>query len=432
MKRKLFMIMGMAGFLAFGLILRGAQASEMDILLQKLVEKNVLTAGEAQQIATETKEEVRKQNAKGTNEMIPSWVQTVKLKGDFRARYQMDKAQHSNIERSRGRIRLRLGVEAKANDKLLVGVGLATGLSDGSTDASRSTNATLEKGFSKKPIALDYAYATYTPFSWASVTAGKMKNPLWEPMDMVWDTDINPEGFAVQLTKTINPQLDVFATGADFILKEISTEDNDPNMAILQAGFKYAVTDFISVKSAISYYSTSNVKGVLMDGTAGTNTTATLAGSTDTGLKYGYDAIFPVTEISFKDPLKAVPYLNQVNIPYLAFFGEYITNPQVITKKNQTGHMFGVKFGTEKPANFGEWKLTYNFTKLEKDAVLDILPDSDRYGGKTGINSHEAILEFALSKNTGLSFDYYRGKKLAPEISAAEAQVYQLDWNVKF
>ena len=34
-------------------------AGEIDLLLQKLVDKNVLTAGEAQQISTETKEQVK-------------------------------------------------------------------------------------------------------------------------------------------------------------------------------------------------------------------------------------------------------------------------------------------------------------------------------------------------------------------------------------
>jgi hypothetical protein len=94
--------------------------------------------------------------------------------------------------------------------------------------------------------------------------------------------------------------------------------------------------------------------------------------------------------------------------------------------------MFGVRWGTEKPSNLGEWKITYNYAKLEKDALLDVLPDSDRYGGKTGIAAHEGILEVALGKNTSLGFDYYYGKKLATKSAQAPAQVYQVDWNLKF
>ncbi|HOU36942.1 MAG TPA: hypothetical protein PK562_06700, partial [Candidatus Omnitrophota bacterium] len=40
-----------------------AFGGEIDLLVDKLVEKGVLTQGEAQQLITETKEEVRQQNA---------------------------------------------------------------------------------------------------------------------------------------------------------------------------------------------------------------------------------------------------------------------------------------------------------------------------------------------------------------------------------
>ena len=54
-------------------------ASEVDILVQKLVEKGILTPGEAQQVVAETKEEVRKDLAKGTSASVPQWVQNIKM-----------------------------------------------------------------------------------------------------------------------------------------------------------------------------------------------------------------------------------------------------------------------------------------------------------------------------------------------------------------
>ena len=55
-----------------------------------------------------------------------------------------------------------------------------------------------DNGFSKYNVALDYAYAQYSPFAWATVFGGKFKNPLWEPGDLIWDTDINPAGGALK------------------------------------------------------------------------------------------------------------------------------------------------------------------------------------------------------------------------------------------
>ncbi len=93
--------------------------------------------------------------------------------------------------------------------------------------------------------------------------------------------------------------------------------------------------------------------------------------------------------------------------------------------------MAGVKFGAEKLAKWGDWQGQYNYAMLEKDAILDILPDSDRFGGKTGMRAHEMILNFGLSKNTFLGLDYYYAWKIASS-HKTPAHTLQVDWNIKF
>ena len=78
----------LGGFIALNLGMCFSYAGEIDLLLQKLVDKGVLTAGEAQQIGTETKEQVKSEIAKGKYSSLPEWVQNIKMKGDFRVRYQ--------------------------------------------------------------------------------------------------------------------------------------------------------------------------------------------------------------------------------------------------------------------------------------------------------------------------------------------------------
>lgn len=411
------------GVVALCLLSKSALAGEMDLLLQKLVEKGVLSAGEAQQIATETREQVKKETAQGKNESLPQWIQTTKLKGDFRLRYQYDHSTGTSLYRNRGRIRLRLGVESKPNDKLLVGVGLATGLSDGSTDAARSTNVTFEKGFSKKPIALDYAFAQYMPFKEVTIIGGKMKNPFWEPGDLIWDTDINPEGGAVQLTKKLNNKVSLFSNLSAFVVGEDGTSNDDPMLSVFQGGAKVDITEKVALKTAFSYYMSSNFRGATLSGTTGTNT---LAGGK---LAYKYDFVSPAMELSFKDPFKNLG-IDLLDVPYLSFFGEYVNNTAV--KKNQSGQMVGLRFGMEKISAWKDWQFMYNYARLEKDAVPDILPDSDRYGGKTGIKAHEGVFTFGLGKNTYMNIDYYYGSKIASRKLQAPAQVVQVDWNLKF
>ena len=101
-------------------------AGEINILVNKLVEKGVLTSVEAQNILDRTKQQVSKEMAQGKYSALPKWVQAMKLKGDLRLRYQWNKKKSSK-QRHRGRYRLRLGVETKIIGNVKVGFGLATG-----------------------------------------------------------------------------------------------------------------------------------------------------------------------------------------------------------------------------------------------------------------------------------------------------------------
>jgi hypothetical protein len=94
-------------------------------------------------------------------------------------------------DRFRERIRLRFNAEAQLNDQIKGGFSLASGdLND-----PISTNQTLNQYNTRKPIAIDRAYATYNP-SWfrpLTLTGGKFSYP-WFNTELVWDKDLNPEG----------------------------------------------------------------------------------------------------------------------------------------------------------------------------------------------------------------------------------------------
>ena len=213
---KKIVMMAFIALLGLGVMAPQAKAGEVDLLVQKLVEKGILTPGEGATLITETKEEVKKQLASGKSESVPSWVQNVKLKGDFRFRYQYDRHTTTKNE-NRARIRARVGVQAKVNDKMKVGVGIATGKSSD----PRSTNITLgQDGIisgtstsdsnpgSFKNIILDYAYGSYVVNNNMTLTVGKFSNPLWRVTDLLWDSDMNPEGFNVSLTHKFSSSMD--------------------------------------------------------------------------------------------------------------------------------------------------------------------------------------------------------------------------------
>ncbi|MFH0754482.1 MAG: putative porin [Candidatus Omnitrophota bacterium] len=416
---------GLVMVAALSLAIPSARAGEVDLLIQKLVDKGVLSPGEGQEILVETKEEIKKQNVRGTNESIPSWVQTVKLKGDMRLRHELDqnKGLHND---NRTRIRMRLGVEAKPNDQMTVGIGLATGkLSD-----PRSTNVTLGQNSgskntpnSWKDITLDYAYAQYKPVNGLTLTGGKIKNPVWQPNDLLWDGDINPDGIAAQISYGLLSNVDVFMNNMLMILTEDRlAKDAEPYMVAIQPGIKWGITDNVNLKLAAAYY---NFSGVQERSSFVGQSTNSLDASSK--YMYNYNSINPSIELGVKEPLGGL-------VPYFGMFGDYVQNLSLPSGvSGRSGYDYGIKFGAEKVKGSGQWQAKLSYDTLGKDAFLDIFPDSDRYSGKTNMNSYEASLEYGIGKNTSLGLDYYWSEsRTKTNGTTSPAQVLQFDWNLKF
>ncbi|MFZ5800254.1 MAG: putative porin [Candidatus Omnitrophota bacterium] len=414
----------LGGLISLGSGIGYTYAGEIDVLLSKLVEKGILSASEAQEIRTETNEEVAR--IEKQKDSLPDWVKNTKLKGDLRLRFQnkTEKTTGDNVKDTTvGRIRMRLGLETKINDKLLAGIGIASGSGD-----PRSTNMTFGDYDTKKTIVLDYGYAKYSPFAWGNFVGGKMLLPdaLWEPTDLIWDTDITPEGARFQFNKSLGAKTTGFMNVGALIVDDDTSTDADGPMAYLaQVGAKYKVNDNISLKGAVSYQDFSNTKGHTSSQYSGASNTGNTAAGSST-YTYNYEMFNPALEVSVKEPFKALG----LKVEMLKLMGEYVNNLDISSKKGRTGFSCGLKMGKEKVEKFGDWQFKYIFAMLGKDAVLDVLPDSDRYGGKTAMRSHEAELTFGLSKNTYLGVDVYRSwRTFNPK---QPETLVQVDWNMKF
>jgi hypothetical protein len=404
--------------------------SEMEILLGKLVEKGILTFQEAEKILGETKETAAAQKEADKKELkalaskgegLPDWIKNTKFKGDVRLRYQHeDTEEDRGNARNRGRFRLRLDASTTVADGWEAGFGIASG----SDTDPRSTNQTMQDSFAKKSLWIDYAYAKYSPFKWLSLIGGRFSNPIWRPSDLLWDSDINPEGGAIMVNAPINDQFDFFTNAGFFIIDENQT-GTDPLMAVFQPGFDWKITKNANLKVAGAYYAFSNVKGKVLDWTSYTNTGTGSKKVPGPGLTYDYNAPAFSTELAFNNLLPQA-------IPYLAFFGEYISNPD--PSKENEGYIAGLKFGHKSVKKFGDWQFTYSYRHLERDAWLDMFPDSDFQGGSTGVKGHEAILDFGITKNVSFAIDYYRTEKIKDALNSKEDKndLLQFDLNLKF
>src|SRR6185295_18882774 len=122
MKRTIFRYAVLAtGAFAGSLYGTSAHAQSSDALLDKLVDKGILTVKEATELRHETDKDFTK--AYSAKSGLPDWVTSLRINGDMRARYENFASENNNdlandgllngnsfVDRSRFRYRLRLGV----------------------------------------------------------------------------------------------------------------------------------------------------------------------------------------------------------------------------------------------------------------------------------------------------------------------------------
>ncbi len=374
-------------------------AGEIDILLDVLVEQGVLTPIKAEIVRDETKKRVAEEVAQGKHPNLPKWIQTMKLKGDLRLRFQNEKKTNDADHDNEGRIRARVGIESKVADNVKVGLGIATA---GSNNDARSRNVTFKDQSDTFPVEWDYGYVEWAPRNDLKIVGGKFKRKpyLWLPTDMLWDGDITPEGASLNWIGSVTDDIDFWANTGVWILDENGHSDAaDPFMDYFQVGLK-TKKGMVDVKLATTLYDFQGIEDIDL------GNDKTSQGSNNTVTGSGYRSISPAIEIGFKKPFGGLPFRIDERI---AIFGEYVRNlDDTIIKDELSGWSTGFKVGHKKVKKKGNWQLKYIYTKLQNDAFPDIFPDSDRFGGNTGVEAHEVGLKYVLKENIIFGLDYYK------------------------
>lgn len=419
--------------IVLALLAPAAHGSDVDLLIDKLVSKGILSQAEADEIAAEMTHEARaaaatvpvqdlaaaQPAAASSPAKVDHWYDRFALKGDMRVRYQAEDLDNVPIissldidEQQRMRIRWRLGAVADLDERWQVGFGLASGGSD-----PRSTNQTLRDAFSTGDARLDYGYARYQASEQVAALAGKFKNPLWTPKDLLWDSDIRPDGFALPMEFSVSERVETFFTPAYLVITENVVNNRDgAAVLLLQGGAKFAISDRVSLKLAPAYYDFSKLKG-----TPGPLSVDVPSNSRDAeGLlvnDYNALAFGGQLDISGSDL-----------VPRVSLFGEWVTNFDA--DEDDSGWLAGISLGSSKVAGFGDWELKYNYRRLEADAWPEFLTDSDHFFGATNVKGNELEFIWGVAKGVNLSLDYYGDVKfLGTDITQ---DLVQIDLNLKW
>jgi len=407
-----------------------ARAGELDILLDRLVEKNVIDPGEAQEIRIETQEETKKEISQQRHSTLPMWIQAMKLRGDVRLRYQFNDNRNKTYNQHRGRYRLRFFVDAKVNEKVYMGFGFASG----SSADPRSTNQTFTDNNGKKNLYIDYVFAEYNANDSLAFTAGRTKNPLWMTHDMLWDTDVNMEGLSARLNHPLSYNWQLFTNAGFIMLNESSSDPQDPYMLFAQPGLSWRDADGVyDFKVGAVVYAFRHVKhSAALAHRPSTAEGYQQANTLVSGkYKYGYDVVTPEFEFN-------VNILDPITMPVLGLFGYDVTYAGLFGSqvkalghgKNSAGWLAGLKLGQRKVEDAGQWQVRWSLRRLEKDAWLDSYPDSDFYGGSVGVKGSEVLLTLGLMRDFALDLDYYQSAAIGGSLRSE--RLFQADINLKF
>ncbi|HEY5653783.1 MAG TPA: putative porin [Pontiella sp.] len=305
------------------------------------------------------------------------WTENVKIKGDIRYRYEY-KATDDDTTTDRHRLRARVGAYGKVADNVKAGLRLASG----SDDTPTSTNQTLEDEFSEKSVWIDLAYITLgcTSMEGLSTTFGKMKQPWVSVSDLIFDTDVNPEGIASAYEFGCD-SLALTATVAYHMLNDKGIGEDD-NLTSGQIAAEADMGENVKLTAGVGAYYYSELPYEIVDG-------------------------FVKADIT----TEALP---------IKLYGEYLNNTFSGVAED-TAWLVGI--GTTCPVSGA--KLDYNYRDLEAGSVYGGLDDGD-FGGPDG-KGHKVKVSYGLAKNTTVGATYFLVDR-----NNTDRDVLQLDLVVKF
>ena len=369
-----------------------------------------------QQIARQAQQETNEQiaaTAKKTNELSSfdqklAWAAKTQFKGDVRFRQETVKNDGvSNTgDQDRQRVRVRLGAYTEINPQVSTGIRIATG----SDNDSRSTNQSLDNNFTKKDIWLDQGYVDYHPTAIKDLhlIGGKMAQPWVSTGDIIWDSDISPEGLAATYQHALGP-VELFGSAGHYTLKDnVDGEGkqfrHDLRLYAGQLGARFAITDNLKMTLGGSVYGYDNDD----------NTTTLAINGNSAGEEFKLYEGFGALDIG------GLP------VP-LSLYGQIVNNKDASNDQDM-GWLAGVK------TKFYGFGVDYNYRDVQRNAVVGAFTDSDFANGFTGSRGSKVKVSYELDKNFSLGATYFMAKSDYTNATVRDSKIntLKLDAEAKF
>jgi hypothetical protein len=437
------------------------------------------------QMREEIKDEVMnraREEGWATPNAIPAWVTKFRISGDIRVRYEGDFYPSGNDNtgafpifntintgapfdvsgtafspqfnvdqnRTRFRIRARVGAEVDLGEGFTVGIRAGSGQDDSPVTGNQTlglSNNAQGGNFSKYQLWLDRAFLKYEvggqPNKDLAITVGRMDNPFFDPTTIMWSRDLGFDGIALQgkyeVANGITPFINggafpIFNTDFNFATDNPSKfKSEDKYLFAVQVGTNLKIAKDITAKASAGYFYFYNIEGKLSspftplstsdqgntDDTRPSfaqngNTYMALRdivptadngfGTTDQFQYFGLASNFQIFTVNGRIDF------NHFEPVQVSLYGEYAQNVALNTgytnsvavnnrgPNNSTSGAIGswagggsawdlgIQVGKSALEKRGDWQFGLDYRYIQSDAVVDAFNDSDFGAPLTGTN----------------------------------------------
>lgn len=343
------------------------------------------------------------QVARATEFQGEKFVDAIKFSGDYRLRHEsFFNKTAGQKDRDRERMRLRWGTTATMQD-FTVGFRLASG-----TGEQVSTNQTFGTSFAQKSIYIDQAYMQWKAHEFVKLTGGRMPNPFWRTYasDVMWDDDVNPEGYALSVDAPVGERLGLFYNSAFLPLQENSSIEADAWLIGNQIGTRVKLTEDAKINTALSLYTPIN------ENLASLAPGVQQEGNTRSGAGPQLATAFRIAQFTGEAVFHAGP------VP-VSLQGDFVRNMQDRANKGSNGYQTGAVLGKAKNQN--TWEFAYFYKYLQTNATFADLSDSDFGNGGSNRKGHIMWLGYAPRDFVSIKFKYFLTRRLNPYVSTTGA-----------
>ncbi len=398
------------GALAVGLSLPATAATQVELeqkikMLEQSLGELKDQLGQVQQTQVQQGEQVAVVASKAAKDSMPKWLERISLYGDLRLRMESkmtdDFKGKSTDDRTRWRYRLRFGARSQIHEDLQVGLRMVSGADDDPT----STNQTLDNWFSEKSWGIDHAYAKWTPSfldKIVTATGGKFSNP-YVTTNIMWDSDVVPEGAALQFMFNKKGAIKPFITLGAFVLKEQKSDDpGDAALYAPQAGIKWK-QGACDLTLAASYYDWNKYEKV---GNFPTTLNGNVLKADGTLPKFKVWDVYGKYSYKFGEKLKA------------SVWGHYMKNSEEDLTGAAGGKYSGYDVGLG--LDYGSFGITADYKVIEANSTPGWFSDSDfNFNNRKG---YVISAKYKIFDYTDAQLTWYHSQPEDEKITGASAE----------